>query len=389
MKQKSASKLLCSLIVALLLFSFFPASMASAANSPFSDVNDRDYYASEVFSMYNQGIINSYGDGRFLLENSIKNSEAIKLVLSVAGINYAGYTGKTSPWYSDCMEWAYSSGIAHRENDPNPYTLLDYSHYIVARPEKLNTYDDFVNAWCWMLVNSSFNESFRSDITCHVSEIEYIIDKVVESFNYALFEYMDYSSFFNSWSVRANYSINNKNQYHNINFTLSLENAQGIPNSTIAWQIPAFENTCADIVASLYKSGELHPSMSIKEKAYALYVYTALLLEYDTSYTNYTGYDAAVSNIAVCQGYTAMYNYLCNLAGVPMRGMIGDVGVERHAWSRIYDGGVWYNVDTTWADPIPNTMGYWDDYWFWLTDDEIKYGPDPRTFDIDCLGYGL
>ncbi len=480
MKQKSASRLLCSLIAVLMLFSFFPASAARAANSPFSDVNNWDYYAGEIVSMYNQGVVNGYGDGRFLPQNPVKTGEAIKLILSVAGIDYTGYTGKTSPWYSDCMEWAYSNGIAPRGidpeayasreeigeyilnvyqidfwetetdaftdtysqvantlydlgiiagipngdgtvsfggrqnvkrgdtcimlyrlidlldqpdwsyvNDPDPYALLDYSHYMLARPEKLNTYDDSVNAWCWMLVNSSFNEVFTSDLSCHISEIQYIIDKIVESYNYAIFEYTEYSSFLRTWTVIADYYYDNSGNCYNISFSLSLENAQGIPNSTIAWQIPAFENACADIVASLYASGELKPSMSIKEKAYILYVYTALLLEYDTGYTNYTGYDAVFSNITVCQGYTGMYNYLCNLAGVPMGGMTGFAGGENHVWSRINSEGVWYNIDTTWADPFPDTPGYWDDSWFWLTDNEIKYSPNSRTFEIDYLDYGF
>ena len=44
-------------------------------------------------------------------------------------------------------------------------------------------------------------------------------------------------------------------------------------------------------------------------------------MKYDNSCRYYNGYDAAVLGTAVCQGYTSMYNCLCNLAGVRMECM--------------------------------------------------------------------
>lgn len=272
---------------------------------------------------------------------------------------------------------------------PAPAVQLDYSHYFVTRPEKLNTYDDFTNAWRWMLVNVSFEQEFASDITCKKDEVHRLMEKILESYNYAMYDYMEYSSFLREWSVNVNYCVDGSGNCCDFLLTLSLKNADGIPNIDIVHQISEFESACASIVTSLYESGELNTEMTSKEKAHVLYAYTALNTEYDTSCTKYTGYDAVVGHKAVCQGYVGMYNYLCNLAGVPMRGMTGIAGGKNHAWSRISDGGVLYNIDITWADPVPDLPGCWINDWFWLTDAQAKSGSDPKTFDIDSLGYGL
>lgn len=479
MKQKFGARLLCVLIAFLLLAGLVPFGGAEAALSPFTDVGDSDYYADQIISMSRRGVVSGYGDGRFLPQNPVKNSEAIKLVLSMAGVDYAGCSGKTDPWYSDCMEWAYANGIVDRGIDPNasatraqfadyilrsyridsktstnvfsdtssqtanklydlgiisgipnadgtvsfggsqnvkrgdscimlyrldekvsrpnwsdavkptPVFTLDYSHYSPPKPLSLNTYDDFISAWRWMLVNVSFKQQFSSNLTCKKSDMDTLIDNLLDSYNYAMFDYMDFSSFLREWSVYVDYLIDGSGNCTNLKFTLSIKNADGIPNNTIAQQINQFKQTCANIVTGLYSSGQLSTKMSNKEKAHVLYVYTALNTQYDTSYTKYTGYDAAVGHKAVCQGYVGMYNYLCNLAGVPMRGMTGIAGGGSHAWSRINEGGVWYNIDTTWADPTPDRPGYYSDEWFWLTDGQMKSGKDARSFDIDSLGSEL
>ena len=56
-----------------------------------------------------------------------------------------------------------------------------------------------------------------------------------------------------------------------------------------------------------------------------------------------------------------------------------------HAWSRIYQNGTYYNVDSTWGDPVPDKAGYCDEDWFWVSDNYLKTCDDPRTFDIDSM----
>ena len=70
------------------------------------------------------------------------------------------------------------------------------------------------------------------------------------------------------------------------------------------------------------------------------------------------------SRKAVCEGYAALFNALCKIAGVSSEVVIGTASnnIERikklkdrknfstnHTWNRVQVDGVWYYVDATWA----------------------------------------
>ncbi len=265
---------------------------------------------------------------------------------------------------------------------------LNKSHYSVTKPTAFASFANYVDAWNYMLVNADTEESFQVKLTCTEAELDKLVDTIQNAYYFAMFDYLEYASFLNKWEVGVNYTIDRNRKCSNPTFKLTLSNSEALSKSEVLSEISSFNTTCSQIVTSLYNDGSLKNSMSAKEKAHVLYVYMACHTKYDTSYKFYNGYDAAVRGTAVCQGYTAMYNYLCNLAGVRMEGMTGKIGDVGHAWSRICVDGVWYNIDTTWSDPVPDRANYCDEDWFWVTDSDLKTGSDSRTFDSDTLVYG-
>lgn len=466
-KGKTAIRLLSVLLTIALITSLVPLTAAEAASS-FGDVSETDYYYTEVTAIYSQGVINGYGDGNFLPQNPVKICEALKLVCSMAGVNFMGYSGKTDPWYSDVYAWALDNGIIASGTDPNAYatraqissyivavyklstdtstnafsdtdsktanTLYDYgvvkgvpaadgtvsfggeanvkrcdtcimlyrlsaevskpgwivlnrSHYSVSRPTSFKTYDDFVDAWDYMLVNIKFKDSFQIKGSFTKTQIDKYFNDVMDAYYFAIFDYMEYASFLNQWEVSVSYMVIN-GSYTNPTFTLTLSSNEISTDSETTSEIKTFESTCSQIVTKLYSDGSLNVAMTDKEKAHVLYVYMAYHTQYDTSSSLYSGYDAAVKGSAVCQGYAAMYAYLCNLAGVRMESMTGDADGVGHAWNRVYSDGAYYNIDPTWADPIPDRANYCDEDWFWLSDSYLKTCSDPRTFDSDKYTYG-
>lgn len=263
------------------------------------------------------------------------------------------------------------------------------SHYAVSRPAAFKSFSDYVDAWRYMFANLDLSEDFAaSGIRCTKAELGKLLETVQNAFYFAMFDYMEYASFLNQWQVRASYSLDGAGYCVNPCFSLSLSNGGGLTPSAVSNKISAFKTACENILSDLYQSGALKNSMTVKEKARAILLYTVYNTKYDTTNSAYTGYDAAVRKTAVCQGYTAMYNYLCNLAGIRMVCMTGTVDGVNHAWSRVYCDGVWYNVDATWCDPVPDRAGYCDESWFWVTDGYLKTGGDARTFDSDYLSYG-
>lgn len=333
------------------------------------DVDSDSEYGDQILYLYNAGVLTGNDEyGTFTPNVPINRAAAAAIVSRMALPELR-------------KEFTPVSSAA----PVNPASLLDYSHYNVTKPSIIRSYNDFVAAWEWMLVNSDFEETFSSTIPYSSdAAINYYFEAAMEAYQYvATFEYFDYASFRRSINVGAAADGYNMPA----TFTLRLENADGISNSTIKSQIGVFEDTCADIVTTLYASGELEPTMTNREKAYVLYRYVVINNKYDQSYRYYTAYDAAVRGTSVCQGYAGMYSYLCNLAGVPMRGMTGMVDGTSHAWNRIYENGQWYYIDPTFADPVPDRPYECDDSWFWLTESQIRGGSDPHTIDADLIQY--
>ncbi len=88
-------------------------------------------------------------------------------------------------------------------------------------------------------------------------------------------------------------------------------------------------------------------------------------IEYDTDYNalgTYGIYGALVGKRCVCEGYAKAFKYLTNAAGYEceiMQGMAtnSNGATENHAWNCIKIGDAWYEVDTTWDDPIVMGLG--------------------------------
>lgn len=64
-----------------------------------------------------------------------------------------------------------------------------------------------------------------------------------------------------------------------------------------------------------------------------------------------------------CQGYAEAASLLLGISGIPSRVISGsatgpDGKSAAHAWNQVLIGGVWYHVDVTWDDPIPDTGSY-------------------------------
>ena len=120
--------------------------------------------------------------------------------------------------------------------------------------------------------------------------------------------------------------------------TLSNEN---ISDEEILRMRKEFDETCQGIVNELYAYKVIVEETPIIDKVRLFYEYVALHCEYDTSYgvNSFTGYGAAVEGKAVCQGYTAMFNNLCEIAGIEAVGISGYIleTNEPHMWSAVYN----------------------------------------------------
>lgn len=107
-------------------------------------------------------------------------------------------------------------------------------------------------------------------------------------------------------------------------------------------------------------------NMSDLEKEKAIHDYIVLNTKYDIeNYKNYTipvdsheAYGVILYGVGVCDGYAKATLLLLTLADIEAEIVTGAAKSstfwESHAWNRVLIDGVWYNLDVTWDDPVPD-----------------------------------
>ena len=75
-------------------------------------------------------------------------------------------------------------------------------------------------------------------------------------------------------------------------------------------------------------------------------------------YNAFSGGTSKQGNIQ-CAGYARAMQYLCDKAGIDCMVITGENETgSTHAWNKVKVEGEWYNLDTTWDDPILSTPEY-------------------------------
>ncbi|GFN29896.1 transglutaminase domain-containing protein [Paenibacillus xylaniclasticus] len=77
-------------------------------------------------------------------------------------------------------------------------------------------------------------------------------------------------------------------------------------------------------------------------------------VEYDTSLSSYTAYEALITGKTVCQGYALLLQHMLTKAGLESRIVEGTVSTGDHAWNLVKLDGRWYHLDATWNDAAPS-----------------------------------
>ncbi|MGG1880264.1 transglutaminase domain-containing protein [Paenibacillus cisolokensis] len=142
----------------------------------------------------------------------------------------------------------------------------------------------------------------------------------------------------------------------------------------------------------------IKPTMNDHEKVKAIHDWVVLNLEYDTTLTKYTAYDALSTGSAVCQGYALLTHKLLKEAGITNKIVEGTAYSsdnprgQLHAWNLVQLGGKWYHLDTTWNDPLPDRKGEVSYTYYLRTDKQmskdhtwVKQYPEASTLYRDTL----
>ncbi len=246
--------------------------------------------------------------------------------------------------------------VADNVNNVTSYKPM-LSRDDIAYPIEPKKYEDFKKLYLYMANENiletkiEYKESYKKLFEDN-KEIQNNANKAYENISN---EYVDLFSELNYINLQMSGNMFSSSLH--IKFSSKTKNDIEVITEQ-AW----FEQQCKKINDALYEKEYLSNTMSDKEKAKVLFTYITRTLEYDLQYNSesFTGYGAVMNDKAVCQGYTAMYNYLLKLNNIECYGQWGETFKDNtaHIWTvAVLDGQKAY-IDTTFGDPVPNRKGY-------------------------------
>lgn len=115
----------------------------------------------------------------------------------------------------------------------------------------------------------------------------------------------------------------------------------------------------------------IYPEMDDHQKVRAVHDYIVSHVAYDTSLVEHSAYAALSKGTTVCQGYALLTFKLIKQLGINIRIVEGNANGSAHAWNLVNLDGVWYHLDSTWDDPIPDSPGRVLYNYFNVTDSQI------------------
>jgi transglutaminase-like putative cysteine protease len=139
----------------------------------------------------------------------------------------------------------------------------------------------------------------------------------------------------------------------------------------MAQQKEEVKATAKTIIAAIVNN-----TMTPYQKELAIHDYVVANAKYDTSIPNeplesHNAYGALVKKVTVCDGYAMAMFELLPLAGIETKYVVGTAGGGGHAWNLVKLDGEWYQLDTTWDDPVPDRGPTVSHTFFNVTDDFI------------------
>lgn len=112
-------------------------------------------------------------------------------------------------------------------------------------------------------------------------------------------------------------------------------------------------------------------SMNDHQKEKAIHDYIVAHVAYDTTLTRYSAYDALKNGLTVCNGYAQLAYKMLNESGIQAKIVVGTGNGGNHAWNLVKLDNIWYHLDCTWDDPVPDVKGRILYNYFNLSDKEI------------------
>ncbi|MCB2310186.1 transglutaminase domain-containing protein [Clostridium tagluense] len=113
-------------------------------------------------------------------------------------------------------------------------------------------------------------------------------------------------------------------------------------------------------------------SMNDDQKEKVIHDYIVAHVAYDTTLSRFSAYEALKNGTTVCSGYAQLAYKMLNEVGIETKIVLGKGNGEDHAWNLVKLNNIWYHLDCTWDDPVPDIKGRVLYNYFNLNDKKIS-----------------
>lgn len=113
-------------------------------------------------------------------------------------------------------------------------------------------------------------------------------------------------------------------------------------------------------------------SMNDHQKEKAIHDYIVANVAYDTTLQKFSAYEGLKNGLTVCSGYAQLAYKMLNESGIEAKIVVGTGNGESHAWNLVKIDNIWYHLDCTWDDPVPDVKGRILYNYFNLSDTQIS-----------------
>lgn len=127
---------------------------------------------------------------------------------------------------------------------------------------------------------------------------------------------------------------------------------------------------------------KIKPGMSKADKVRKIHDYIILNTKYDNEdldkgmdppLYSFTVQGALMKGTAVCRGYAETFQLFMEVLKIDSKIVSGTGQGVSHAWNMVkLEDGNWYQVDTTWDDPLPDKKGYVGNDYLLVSDTTMK-----------------
>lgn len=294
-----------------------------ASRRRITDVTDDTPYRDDILLLYRWGILSGTdGTGSFLPQATLRRSELSAMAARLA-----------DPALRLSLEWDHladssregatleglicSDGSFHAAPDPADQTAIDENlRYMLSRGERQMRLD--------YGPGRLDGEMVRELLEVNVQGVRQYLE---QGYN----------------EVKCDYSL------HTGQVTLTFSSSLGDSRLTETYRKDALREAVA-VHDRLWAEGLIHAGMTEYERARVYFTWLCVHCDYDydsdDASLSHSGYGALVNALAVCDGYTAAYNLLLKLEGIPC----ATWSTDSHIWTVAVLDGTAYHIDPTWGD---------------------------------------